>query len=122
MFLVGTVGKMSDCHPRGTGFSCQGVNFGPPSFATPSEERDVKPLVWFPEMISRRLTRIETLLEKIRVMSPVFEDVVRGHVYLAVARGATRYFQFDLVTSAASLLRSGDQLDSFSFNTKDFQL
>ena len=45
---VGTVVKISDCQPEGPGFSSRpgrGLNFGRPSFATPSVDRDVKPLV-----------------------------------------------------------------------------
>ena len=44
---VGTVGKISDCQPEGPGFNPRpgrGLNFGRPSFATPSVDRDVKPL------------------------------------------------------------------------------
>ena len=45
---VGTVGKISDCQPEGPGFNPRpgrGLNFGRPSFATPSVDRGVKPLV-----------------------------------------------------------------------------
>ena len=38
----------SDCQPEGPGFNPrpgQGLNFGQSSFATPSVDRDVKPLV-----------------------------------------------------------------------------
>ena len=45
---VGTVSKISDCQPDGPGFNPQvgrGLNLGCPSFATPSVDRDVKPLV-----------------------------------------------------------------------------
>ena len=45
---VGTVGKMCDCQPEGLGFNFQpgrGLNFGQPSFPTPSRDRDVKLLV-----------------------------------------------------------------------------
>ena len=46
---VGTVGKISDCQPWGPAGlnprSGRGLNFGQPSFATPSVDRDVKPLV-----------------------------------------------------------------------------
>ena len=45
---VGTVGKISDCQPEGPGFNPRPgrwLNFGRPSFATPSVDRDVKPLV-----------------------------------------------------------------------------
>ena len=45
---VGTVGKISDCQPGGPGFNPwpgRGLNFGRPSFARPSVDRDVKPLV-----------------------------------------------------------------------------
>ena len=45
-----SVGKISDCQPGGSGLNSrlgQGLNFGRPSFATPSVGRDVniKPLV-----------------------------------------------------------------------------
>ena len=43
-----TVRKISDCQPRGPGFNSRpgrGLNFGRPSFATPSMDRGVKPLV-----------------------------------------------------------------------------
>ena len=45
---VSAVGKISDCQPGGPGFNPRpgrGLNFGRPSFATPSVDRDVKPLV-----------------------------------------------------------------------------
>ena len=45
---VGTVSKISDCQPEGPGFKPRpgrGLNFRRPSFATPSVDRDVKPLV-----------------------------------------------------------------------------
>ena len=45
---VGTVSKISDCQPEGPGFNPppgRALNFGRPSFATPSVDRDVKPLV-----------------------------------------------------------------------------
>ena len=45
---LGTVGKISDYQPEGPGFNPQpgrGLNFGRPSFATPSVDRDVKSLV-----------------------------------------------------------------------------
>ena len=45
---VGTVGKISDCQQEEPGFNPRpgrGLNFGRPSFATPSVDRDVKPLV-----------------------------------------------------------------------------
>ena len=45
---VGTVGKISDCQPEGPGFNPRpgrGLNFGRLSFAIPSVDRDVKPLV-----------------------------------------------------------------------------
>ena len=48
MCEVGTVGKISDCQLEGPGFNPRpgrGLNFGLPSFATPSVGRDVKPLV-----------------------------------------------------------------------------
>ena len=45
---VSAVGKISDCQPEGPGFNPRpgrGLNFGRSSFATPSVDRDVKPLV-----------------------------------------------------------------------------
>ena len=45
---VGAVGKISDCQPEAPGFNTRpgrGLNFGRPSFATPSVDRDVKPSV-----------------------------------------------------------------------------
>ena len=44
----GTVGRNSDYQPEGPGFNPrpgQGLNFGRSSLATPSVDRDVKPLV-----------------------------------------------------------------------------
>ena len=73
---VGAVGKVSDCQPEGSGFNPrpgQGLNFGQPSFATPSMDRDVKLLV-----VSRRSTvglkRTHTLIDKSRLM-PVLWSV-----------------------------------------------
>ena len=43
---VSTVGKISDCQPEDPGFHSppgRGLNFGRPSFLTPSVDRDVKP-------------------------------------------------------------------------------
>ena len=48
MCEVGTVSKISDCQPEGPGFKPRpdrGLNFGRPSFDTPSVDWDVKPLV-----------------------------------------------------------------------------
>ena len=45
---VDTVGKISYNQPEGPGFNPRpgrGLNFGRPSFAAPSVDRDVKPLV-----------------------------------------------------------------------------
>ena len=45
---VGTISKFSDFQPEGPGFNLRpgrGLNFKRPSFATPSVDRDVKPLV-----------------------------------------------------------------------------
>ena len=42
------IGKISDYQPEGPGFiprPGRGLNFGRPSFSTPSVDRDVKPLV-----------------------------------------------------------------------------
>ena len=49
---VGTVGKTSDCQPGDPEFNPwpgRGLNFGRPSFATLSVDRDVKPLIEFPD-------------------------------------------------------------------------
>ena len=48
MLEVGTVGEISDYQPEGLEFEPRpgrGLNFGWPSFATPSVDRDVKLLV-----------------------------------------------------------------------------
>ena len=48
MCEVSAAGKISDCKPEGPGFKLRRdreFGFGQPSFATPSVERDVKPLV-----------------------------------------------------------------------------
>ena len=48
MCEAGTVGKISDYQPEGPGFNPwpgQGLNFGRPSYATPSVDRGVKLLV-----------------------------------------------------------------------------
>ena len=45
---ISAAGKMSDCQPEGPGFNSRpgrGLNFGRPSFATPSVDRGVKPLL-----------------------------------------------------------------------------
>ena len=45
---VQAVGKISDCQPEGPGLSPrlgQGLNFGQRSYATPSVDRGVKPLI-----------------------------------------------------------------------------
>ena len=55
MFEVGTAGKISDYQPEGSGFNPRPgrrLNFGRPSFATPSVDRDVKPLVKPPKVLS----------------------------------------------------------------------
>ena len=44
-------------------------------------KRDVKPLVWCPEMISRGLKRMGALLEKSRIVISVFGAVVRDHTW-----------------------------------------
>ena len=52
---VGTVGKISDCQPEGPGFNPwhgRGLNFGRPSFTTPSVDRVVKPLVQSLDVLS----------------------------------------------------------------------
>ena len=48
MYKVGSVGKISDYQPEGSGFNPRpgrGLNFGRPSFATQSVDKDVKPLI-----------------------------------------------------------------------------
>ena len=48
MCKVGIDGKISDCQPEGSGFNPwpgQGFNFGQPTFATPSADRDVELLL-----------------------------------------------------------------------------
>ena len=66
---VGTVDKISDYQLEGPWFNPRpgrGLNFGRPSFATPSVDRDVKPLV------SQRsiggLKRTHTLVDRSRLM------------------------------------------------------
>ena len=47
MCKVGTVGKVSDYQPECPGFNPrpgQGLNFGQPSFTSPSVDRDIKPM------------------------------------------------------------------------------
>ena len=64
---VSTVGKIFECQPESPGFNPgpgRGLNFGRPPFATPSVDEDVKPFVYSPEMMSSRLQRTQTLLEK----------------------------------------------------------
>ena len=56
MCEVGTVGKISDCQPEGPGFNPRPgreLNFGRPSFATLSVDRDVKLLVQSLDVLSR---------------------------------------------------------------------
>ena len=78
MCEVGTVGKISDYQPEGPGFNPRpgrGLNFGRsrPSFATPSVDRDVKPLVG-------GLKKTHTLVDKswlttvLWTVSPISED------------------------------------------------
>ena len=58
---VGTVGKISDYQLEGPRFNprlCRGLNIGQPSFATPSVDRDVKPLVQSPDALSGELTHL----------------------------------------------------------------
>ena len=80
---VGTVGKMSDYQPEGPGFNPRpgrGLNFGRPSFTTPSVDRDVKPLVLSLNVLSGELKRTHTLVDRSRLMpvlwsvSPINED------------------------------------------------
>ena len=52
---VSAVGKISDCQQGGSGFNHRpgrGLNFGRPSFVTPSVDRDVKQLVWPLDVLS----------------------------------------------------------------------
>ena len=65
---VSAVGKISDCQPEGPGLNPRpgrGLNFRRPSFATPSVDSDVKPLVKSSEMISKELKITQTLLERV---------------------------------------------------------
>ena len=55
MCEVSAVGKISHYQPGGPGFNPRpgrGLNFGRPSFATPSVDRDVKPLVYSLHVLS----------------------------------------------------------------------
>ena len=70
MCKVGTVSKISDCQPEGPGFNPRlgrGLNFGCPSFATLSVDRDVTV-----GLVSRHsiggLKRTHTLVDKSRLM------------------------------------------------------
>ena len=70
MCEVGTVGKISDCQPGGPGFNPRPgreLNFGRPSFATPSVDRDVKLLVYSFDVLSGDLGT-HTLVDKSRLM------------------------------------------------------
>ena len=80
---VGTVGKISDCQPEGPGFNPRpgrGLNSGWPSFATPSVDRDVKPLVWFSRRSIGGLKRTHTLVDKSRLM-PILWSVTSSSIY-----------------------------------------
>ena len=75
-------GKISDSQPEGPGFNPRlgrGLDFGRPSFATPSVDRDVKPLIW---IVSQRsiggLKRAHTLVDKRRLM-PVLWTVTSSY-------------------------------------------
>ena len=57
------------------------LNFGVPSVVTPSVDRNVKPLVWSVEMISRGLKRTPVLFTKSTVVILVFGAVFRGLVW-----------------------------------------
>ena len=66
-------------------------------------------LVQSPEIISRGLSRTQTVIEKSRVMILVFGFGLRSFIdCIAATKGATRCFQFNLVTCVASVLRSDD--------------
>ena len=52
---VCTVGKIAECQPEGPGFNPwpgRGLNFGRPSFATPSVDKNVKPLILSLDILS----------------------------------------------------------------------
>ena len=112
---VGTVVKIPDCQAEGPGFNSRpgrGLNFGRPSFATPSH---VKPLVQSRPSIGG-LKRTHTLVDKIRLM-PVLWTVTfsttkgarprRDHVYYCLCscckytlkRDGTFEIGLDLMTS-----------------------
>ena len=75
MCEVGTVGKISNYQSEGSGFNPRP---GRPSFATPSVDRDVKPL----NLVSRHsiggLKRSHTLVDRSRLM-PVLWTVVERY-------------------------------------------
>ena len=69
---VGTVSKISDCQPGGPGFNPwpgRGLNFRRPSFATPSVDRDVKPLVYSIDVLSGDLKEPTHLSIRVNVTS-----------------------------------------------------
>ena len=76
---VGTVSKISDCQLWGPGFNQarpgQGLNFGRPSFATPSVDRDVKPLVYSLDVLSGDLKEPAHLSGDKRRLMPVLWTV-----------------------------------------------
>ena len=82
MCEVGTVGDISDYQPEGPRFSprlAQGLNFGQPSFATPSVDMDVKPLVCSLNLGCIRLTLFHLFQNKnnlLKVMTGV-RDITR---------------------------------------------
>ena len=65
MCEVGAVGKISDFQPEGLGFNPRpgrGLNFGRPSFAPPSVDRDVKEVGLVSRLFYRGLDRTHTLV------------------------------------------------------------
>ena len=80
---VGTVGKISDCLPEAPGFNPRpgrGLNFGRP-FATPSVDRDVKPLVYSLDVLSGDLNG-HALVDKSRLVPVLWtatSSTTKGH-------------------------------------------
>ena len=94
MCEVGTVGKISDCHPRGPEFNPrpgQGLNIELFFFRyTVSVDRDVKPLVYSLDVLSGDLeepTNSSTSVANagVEVSNPLY--MFRNHAW-AAARGA----------------------------------
>ena len=67
MCQVGTVGKIFDYEPDGPEFNPwpgRGLNFWWPSYATPSVDRDITPLILSPDMKFRRLRKTQTIVKE----------------------------------------------------------